>query len=163
MRVGIGYDIHALVEGRKLMMGGVHVPYDRGCMGHSDADPLLHAVIDAMLGAAGLGDIGEHFPDTDPKYKDADSAALVKRTVALVRRAGWEVENVDCNVITQAPKLKPYKTQMEARIATLLEIDTSRVNVKAKTNENFDAVGKKEAIATQAVVLLKKAKSEREA
>lgn len=161
MRVGIGYDIHALVEGRKLIIGGVHVPYERGCMGHSDADPLLHAVIDAMLGAAGLGDIGEHFPDTDKKYKDADSAVLLKHTVGLIRKRGWEVENVDCNVIAQAPKLKPFKNQMESRIATLIEIDTDRVNVKAKTNENFDAVGKKEAIATQAVVLLKKARGSR--
>jgi 2-C-methyl-D-erythritol 2,4-cyclodiphosphate synthase len=162
MRVGLGYDIHAMVEGRKLMIGGVHVPHDRGCLGHSDADPLLHAIIDAMLGAAGLGDIGEHFPDTDKKYKDADSALLLKHAVGLVRKRGWEVENVDCNVIAQAPKLKPFKHQMEARIATLLELDTSRVNVKAKTNENFDAVGKKEAIATQAIVLLRKVRTGRE-
>lgn len=155
MRVGIGYDIHALVEGRKLMIGGVHVPHDRGCMGHSDADPLLHAVIDAMFGAAGMGDIGEHFPDTSAKYKDADSAMLLKQAAAKVRRKGFEVVNVDCNVIAQAPKLKPFKAQMEARIATLLEIETSRVNVKAKTNESFDAVGRKEAISTQAVVMLR--------
>lgn len=158
MRVGIGYDIHALVEGRKLMIGGVHVPHDRGCLGHSDADPLLHAIIDAMLGAAGLGDIGEHFPDTDKKFKDADSGVLLKQAVAMVRRRGWDIENVDCNVIAQAPKLKPFKGPMEARIASLLEIETSRVNVKAKTNEEFDAVGRKEAIVTQAVVLLRRAR-----
>ncbi|MBE7493160.1 MAG: 2-C-methyl-D-erythritol 2,4-cyclodiphosphate synthase [Planctomycetes bacterium] len=161
MRVGIGYDIHALAEGRKLMLGGVHVPHERGCVGHSDGDPLLHAIIDALLGAAGLGDIGEHFPDTDRKYKDADSAVLLKHAVGLVRRRGWEVENVDCNVIAQAPRLKPYKHQMESRIATLLELDTDRVNVKAKTNEGFDAVGRKDAIATQAVVLLKRARASR--
>ncbi|MBX3473372.1 MAG: 2-C-methyl-D-erythritol 2,4-cyclodiphosphate synthase [Planctomycetes bacterium] len=161
MRVGLGYDIHAMVEGRKLMIGGVHIPHDRGCLGHSDADPLLHAIIDAVLGAAGLGDIGEHFPDTDKKYKDADSAQLLKHTMALIRKRGWDVVNVDCNVIAQAPKLKPFKNQMESRIATLIEIETDRVNVKAKTNENFDAVGRKEAIATQAVVLIKKVRNGR--
>ena len=157
MRVGIGYDIHQLVSGRKLILGGVEIPHDVGSKGHSDGDALLHAVTDALLGAAGLGDIGEYFPDTDAEWKDADSGELLKEAYKIVRRRGWEVENIDCNIIAQAPKLKPYKSQMEARIAGLLEIETRRVNVKAKTNEGLDAVGRKEAIATQAVVLLKPA------
>ena len=157
MRVGIGYDIHQLVSGRKLILGGVEIPHDVGSKGHSDGDALLHAVTDALLGAAGLGDIGEYFPDNDPEWKDADSGELLKEAYKIVRRRGWEVENIDCNIIAQAPKLKPYKSQMEARIAGLLEIETRRVNVKAKTNEGLDAVGRNEAIATQAVVLLKPA------
>lgn len=156
MRVGIGYDIHKLVEGRKLILGGLEIPHDKGCLGHSDGDGLLHAITDALLGAAGLGDIGEYFPDTDPKYKDADSTTLLKATYEQVRRRGWEVENIDANIIAQEPKLKPFKSQMEARIAGLLEMETRRVNVKAKTNEGLDAVGRKEAIATQAVVLLRR-------
>ena len=157
MRVGIGYDIHKLVAGRPLMIGGLEIPYDKGCAGHSDGDPLLHSITDALLGAAGLGDTGEYFPDTDPKWKDADSGDLLKEAFKHVKRRGWEIENIDCNVMAEAPKLKKWKSQMEARIAGLLEIETRRVNVKAKTNEGLDAVGKKEAIATQAVVLLKPA------
>ncbi|MCA8918913.1 MAG: 2-C-methyl-D-erythritol 2,4-cyclodiphosphate synthase [Planctomycetes bacterium] len=157
MRVGIGYDIHQMVEGRKLILGGLEIPHDKGSKGHSDGDALLHAITDALLGAAGLGDIGEYFPDNDPEWKDADSGVLLKEAFKHVKRRGWEVENIDCNIIAQAPKLKPYKSQMESRIASLLEIETRRVNVKAKTNEELDAVGRKEAIATQAVVLLKPA------
>ncbi|MBZ0135917.1 MAG: 2-C-methyl-D-erythritol 2,4-cyclodiphosphate synthase [Planctomycetes bacterium] len=157
MRVGLGYDIHQMVEGRKLILGGVEIKHDKGSKGHSDGDALLHAITDALLGGAGLGDIGEYFPDTDPKWKDADSGVLLKEAFKIVRRRGWEVENIDCNIIAQTPRLKPYKSQMEARIASLLEIETRRVNVKAKTNEGMDAVGRKEAIATQAVVLLKPA------
>lgn len=157
MRVGLGYDIHQMVEGRKLILGGVEIKHDKGSKGHSDGDALLHAITDALLGAAGLGDIGEYFPDTDPKWKNADSGKLLKEAFKIVRRRGWEVENIDCNIIAQAPKIKPYKSQMEARIASLLEIETRRVNVKAKTNEGMDAVGRMEAIATQAVVLLKPA------
>jgi len=157
MRVGLGYDIHQMVEGRKLILGGVVIKHDKGSKGHSDGDALLHAITDALLGAAGLGDIGEYFPDNDPQWKDADSGVLLKEAFKIVRRRGWEVENIDCNIIAQAPKLKPYKSQMEARIASLLEIETRRVNVKAKTNEGMDAVGRSEAIATQAVVLLKPA------
>ncbi len=154
MPVGIGYDIHPLVAGRKLMLGGVHIPFDKGLDGHSDADALLHAITDALIGACGKGDIGEHFPDTDAKYKNADSGVLLKHAGAMVRAAGFEIENIDCNVIAQVPRLAPYKRQMEARIAELLEISTGIVNVKARTNEGFDAVGRKEAIATQAVVSL---------
>jgi 2-C-methyl-D-erythritol 2,4-cyclodiphosphate synthase len=156
MRVGIGYDIHQLVEGRKLVLGGMHIRHDKGLLGHSDGDALLHAITDALLGAAGLGDIGEMFPETDPKFKDADSGALLKAAFDQVKRRGWEIENIDCNIIAQAPRLKQYKSQMEARIAGLLEIETRRVNVKAKTNEGLDAVGRKEAIATQAVVMLRR-------
>jgi 2-C-methyl-D-erythritol 2,4-cyclodiphosphate synthase len=155
MRIGIGYDIHELVEGRKLVLGGLKIPYEKGLKGHSDADGLLHAITDALLGAAGMGDIGEMYPETDPKYKDADSGVLLKATFEQVKRRGWEIENIDCNIIAQAPRLKQYKSQMEARIAGLLEIETRRVNVKAKTNEGLDAVGRKEAIVTQAVVLLR--------
>lgn len=155
MRIGIGYDIHQLVEGRKLVLGGLKIPYEKGLLGHSDADGLLHAITDALLGAAGLGDIGELFPETDPKFKDADSGVLLKNAFEQVKRRGWEIENIDCNIIAQAPRLKQYKSQMEARIAGLLEIETRRVNVKAKTNEGMDAVGRKEAIVTQAVVLLR--------
>ncbi len=155
MRIGIGYDIHQLVEGRKLVLGGLKIPYEKGLQGHSDADGLLHAITDALLGAAGLGDIGEMYPETDPKYTDADSGVLLKATFEQVKRRGWEIENIDCNIIAQAPRLKQYKSQMEARIAGLLEIETRRVNVKAKTNEGMDAVGRKEAIVTQAVVLLR--------
>ena len=154
MRIGIGYDIHLLVEGRRLMIGGVQVPYDRGCRGHSDADPLLHAIIDALLGAAGLGDIGEHFPDDDPKLKDTDSGALLKQVGELIQQRGWEIENIDATVIAEQPKLKPFKKQMEVRISSLLEIQTRCVNVKAKTNEGVDAVGRGEAIAAQAAVSL---------
>lgn len=157
MRVGIGYDIHALVEGRKLVLGGVHVPYERGCLGHSDADPLLHAITDALLGAAGLGDIGEHFPDTDARFKDADSGKLLQHVGGLIRQAGYEIANIDANVIAERPRLGDFKRQMEARIADLLEISTSRVNVKARSHEKFDAVGQGQAIASQAVALLLKA------
>jgi 2-C-methyl-D-erythritol 2,4-cyclodiphosphate synthase len=159
MRVGIGYDIHKLVPGRKLMLGGVHVPFDRGLDGHSDADALLHAITDALLGAAGLGDIGEYFPDDDPQYKDADSATLLKAAFEQVRRRGWEIENIDSNIIAQAPRLKEYKSQMEARVAGLLDLETRRVNVKARTNEGLDAIGNEQAIATQAVVLLRPART----
>ncbi len=158
MRVGIGYDIHQMVDGRPLILGGVEIPHDKGPEGHSDGDALLHAITDALLGAAGLGDIGEYFPDDDPKWKDADSGMMLAEAYKHVRRREWEIGNIDANVIAQAPKLKPYKSQMEARIASLLEIETRRVNVKAKTNEKLDAVGRGDAIATQAVVLLIQAK-----
>ncbi|MCC6575396.1 MAG: 2-C-methyl-D-erythritol 2,4-cyclodiphosphate synthase [Planctomycetes bacterium] len=156
MPVGIGYDIHALVAGRKLILGGVKIPYEKGLDGHSDADALLHAIADAMLGASGKGDIGEHFPDTDAKYKDADSGVLLKAVADIVRNARFEIENIDCNIIAQAPKIGGYKRKMEARIAELLDIRTNQVNVKARTNEGLDAVGRKEAIATQAIVSLRK-------
>ena len=153
MRVGIGYDIHALTDDRKLILGGVHIPHDLGCKGHSDGDPLLHAIIDAMLGASGQGDIGEHFPDNNPEFRDMPSSDLLTRTCEIVC-GKWRVVNVDATVITQAPKLKPYKHRMEARIAELIQIGADCVNVKAKTNEGFGAIGQNRAIAAHAAVLI---------
>ena len=154
MRIGIGYDIHKLEKGRKLFLGGVEVPHDKGLLGHSDGDGLLHAIADAMLGALALGDIGQHFPDTDPKYKDADSAELLKHVAKLVHEKGWRVENVDANVIAQEPKLKPHISSMRMRIAQILGVSLDEVSVKARTHEKCDAVGKGEAMSMQAVVLL---------
>ena len=154
MRVGIGYDIHRLVPGRWLVLGGVQIPSSLGLRGHSDSDALLHAIADALLGAAGLGDIGEHFPDTDPAYKDADSARLLTAVLAKVRAAGYGPANVDANIIAEQPRLGPYKPAIRERVAVLLGLDPSRVSIKARTHEGLDAVGRGEAIAAQAVVLL---------
>ncbi len=154
IRVGAGYDIHCLAAGRKLILGGLEIPYPRGLQGHSDADVLLHAVCDALLGAAALGDIGEHFPDTDPRFKDCDSKQLLKETAALVAARGFRVGNLDCCVVAQEPKLSPYKKDMAAGIARLLGVGTDAVSVKAKTNERCDAVGRGEAIVAFATVVL---------
>jgi cysteinyl-tRNA synthetase len=154
MRIGIGYDIHRLEKGRKLILGGVEIQYDKGLLGHSDGDGLLHAIADAMLGALALGDIGQHFPDTDPKYKDANSAQLLKHVAKLVHEKGWRVENVDANVIAQEPKLKPHIERMRANIAEVLGVSVDSVSVKARTHEKCDAVGRGEAMSMQAVVLL---------
>jgi 2-C-methyl-D-erythritol 4-phosphate cytidylyltransferase / 2-C-methyl-D-erythritol 2,4-cyclodiphosphate synthase len=153
-RVGIGYDLHRLVEGRPLILGGVTIPSDRGALGHSDADVICHSVTDAILGAARLGDIGQHFPDTDPRWKGASSVELLKAVVALVRQQHLQVENVDVVVILERPKLGAHRARMEAVLAEALGIDVSRVSVKAKTNEGVDAVGRGEAIAAHAVALL---------
>lgn len=153
-RVGQGYDIHRLVEGRPLILGGVKIDYEKGLLGHSDADALLHAITDALLGAAGLGDIGRHFPDTDPAYKDADSRVLLSEAVGLVVKAGWAIVNVDATVIAQAPKLAPHMPLIRESVAKAIGIDLQRVNIKAKTNEGCDAVGQKEAIEVHAIVLL---------
>ncbi|MFT3734441.1 MAG: 2-C-methyl-D-erythritol 2,4-cyclodiphosphate synthase [Rhodocyclaceae bacterium] len=153
-RIGQGFDVHALVEGRKLILGGVEIPHSKGLLGHSDADALLHAITDAMLGAAGLGDIGRHFPDTDPSFKGADSRVLLREAHARVRAAGWQVVNVDATIIAQAPKISPHAAQMVANIAADLEIDTACVNIKGKTNEKLGHLGRGEGIATQAVVLI---------
>lgn len=153
-RIGQGYDLHRLVEGRDLILGGVKINYEKGLLGHSDADVLLHAITDALLGAAGLGDIGRHFPDTDPAFKGADSKVLLSEAVALVVKAGWVIVNVDCTIIAQAPKLAPYMPQIRESVAKAIGVDLQRVNVKAKTNEGCDAVGRKEAIEAHAVVLL---------
>lgn len=153
-RVGQGYDIHRLVEGRPLILGGVKIDYERGLLGHSDADALLHAITDALLGAAGLGDIGRHFPDTDPAYKDADSRVLLSEAVGLVVKAGWAIVNVDATVIAQAPKLAPHMPLIRESVAKAIGIDLQRVNIKAKTNEGCDAVGQKEAIEVHAIALL---------
>jgi 2-C-methyl-D-erythritol 2,4-cyclodiphosphate synthase len=154
MRTGIGYDIHALVEGRPLMLGGVEIPFEKGLKGHSDGDALLHAVSDALLGACALGDIGKHFPDTDPTYKGADSAGLLSRVVELLAKEGFAPVNVDANIIAQRPKLAPHIEAMRAMLAALLCLPLDRVSIKARTNEGLDAVGRGEAIVTQAVVLV---------
>ncbi len=153
-RIGEGWDVHALVPGRPLMLGGVRVAHTHGLLGHSDADALLHAITDALLGAAGLGDIGTHFPDTDAAFKGADSAALLAEALARVQAAGWRVGNVDATVVAQAPRLAPHRVAMVARIAELLRVDASQVNVKAKTAERLGPVGQGAAIEARAVVLL---------
>jgi 2-C-methyl-D-erythritol 2,4-cyclodiphosphate synthase len=155
-RIGQGYDVHKLVEGRPLILGGVHIPFEKGLLGHSDADALLHAITDALLGAAGLGDIGRHFPDTDPAFKGSDSRVLLREAYARVRAAGWQVVNVDATVIAQAPKLAPHIGAMCATIAAELGIEPSAVNVKGKTNEKLGYLGRQEAIEAQAVCLIGK-------
>lgn len=157
IRVGEGWDIHALVPGRALVLGGVSIPFDRGLLGHSDADALLHAITDALLGAAGLGDIGRHFPDTDARFAGADSSRLLAEAVQRVRAAGWQVGNVDSTVIAQAPRLAPHIEAMRAGVARALGIDTERVNVKAKTAEKLGPVGQGQAIEAHAVVLITRA------
>ncbi len=153
-RVGMGHDIHPLVPGRKLILGGVEVPSELGLLGHSDADALTHAIMDALVGALALGDIGQHFPDTDPAYAGADSIGLLGHVVALVAEQGYRVGNVDAMVHCERPKLAPFKNDMRGNLATALGISIGQVSVKAGTNEGFDAVGRGEAIACQAVVLL---------
>ena len=154
MRIGHGYDVHKLVEGRDLIIGGVKIEYELGLLGHSDADVLLHAVSDALLGAAGLGDIGKHFPDTDPQYKGADSLLLLKVVAERVREAGYRVSNIDVTMIAQKPKLRPHIPQMEANIASAVGIDVSRVNVKATTEEKLGFTGNMEGMSCHAVCLL---------
>ena len=156
MRIGQGFDVHALVEGRKLIIGGVDIPYERGLQGHSDADVLLHAICDALIGAAGLGDIGSHFPDTDPRYKGADSRALLRHVHQLLRGNGYRVVNVDCTIQAQAPKMAPHIPRMRENIAADLAVDTGSVNVKAKTAEGLGAIGRGEGIAAEAVALIER-------
>jgi 2-C-methyl-D-erythritol 4-phosphate cytidylyltransferase / 2-C-methyl-D-erythritol 2,4-cyclodiphosphate synthase len=153
-RVGVGYDLHRLVDGRALVLGGVTVPSERGALGHSDADVVCHSVTDAILGAARAGDIGQHFPDTDARWKDASSVALLRHAAAIVRDRGWAVENVDVVVVLERPKLAPYRTAMEDQLAAALSLPSGAVSIKAKTNEGVDAVGRGEAVAAHAVVLL---------
>jgi 2-C-methyl-D-erythritol 2,4-cyclodiphosphate synthase len=155
--VGQGYDVHALTPGRKLVMGGVDIPHTSGLLGHSDADVLLHAVTDALLGAAGLGDIGGMFPDTDERWKGADSRLLLREAMAAVRRAGWEIGNVDATIIAQAPKIKPYVAAMCSNIAADLGIAVDAVNIKGKTTERLGFAGRGEGIAAEAIALLIKA------
>ena len=154
MRIGHGYDVHKLVEGRDLILGGVKIPHEVGLLGHSDADVLLHAVSDALLGAAGLRDIGYHFPDTDPKYKGADSRVLLREVRQKVADAGYRISNLDVTMIAQKPKLKPHIEQMMANIAADLQIDVSRVNVKATTEEKLGFTGNGEGMSCHAVCLL---------
>ena len=154
MRIGHGYDVHRLTEGRALILGGVHIPFERGLLGHSDADVLTHAVMDALLGAAGLWDIGHAFPDTDPAYKGADSLVLLDQVMAMLRENGLRVGNVDATILAQRPKLAPYIPQMRANLATRLGVDVSRVNVKATTEEGLGFTGTGEGMAAHAVALL---------
>ena len=154
IRVGQGFDVHALVEGRALILGGVRIASARGLLGHSDADVLLHAVTDALLGAAGLGDIGRHFPDTDPVFAGADSRVLLRAAMEKIRAAGWRVSNVDCTVIAEAPKIAPHAAAMCVNIAADLGITAGQINVKGKTTEKLGLTGRGEGIAAQAVALL---------
>jgi 2-C-methyl-D-erythritol 2,4-cyclodiphosphate synthase len=151
MRIGFGYDVHRLQEGRRLVLGGVHVPHDRGLEGHSDADALLHAVADALLGAAALGDIGSHFPDSDNRWKDADSRDLLREVVRLVDERGYRVNNVDSTVVLERPKLRPYIDQMRANLALELQVGEDRVSVKATRGEKIGFVGREEGAAAYAV------------
>ena len=154
MRIGHGYDVHRLVEGRDLILGGVKIEYEKGLLGHSDADVLLHAVSDALLGAAGLGDIGRHFPDTDPKYKGADSLELLRQVAGKIAAAGYRVGNVDVTMIAQRPKLKDFIPQMEANIASVLNVEPGRINVKATTEERLGFTGSGEGMSCHAVCIL---------
>jgi 2-C-methyl-D-erythritol 2,4-cyclodiphosphate synthase len=155
-RIGLGYDSHRLIEGRPLILGGEIVPHSAGLKGHSDGDALCHAITDAILGAAALGDIGRHFPDTDPQYKDANSLGLLARAVSLVRDAGYAVENVDAVVIAERPKLAPHADRIRARLASTLGVEVGAVSVKGKTNEGMGEVGRAEGIAVHAVALLRR-------
>jgi len=153
-RIGIGYDIHRLVEGRKLMLGGVDVPFEKGLLGHSDSDVLTHAICDALLGAAALGDIGTHFPDSDPRWAGVSSLEFLARVVELVSQKGYRIGNVDATVMAERPKLMPYIQAMCENLGRVLKIDSDQINIKAKTNEGMESVGRGEAIAAQAVALL---------
>jgi len=154
MRIGMGYDVHKLTEDRKLIMGGVEIPHEKGLLGHSDADVLVHAIMDALLGAAALGDIGKHFPDTDEKYKGISSIELLKHVGKLLEENMFFIENIDSTIIAQAPKMRPYIDTMRANIADALGIDVSQVNVKATTEEGLGFTGAKEGISSQAICLL---------
>ena len=154
MRVGMGYDVHRLVEGRELITGGVNIPYEKGLLGHSDADVLLHAIMDALLGAAALGDIGKHFPDSDPAYKGISSILLLEKVGELLTGEGYFVGNIDATIIAQAPKMRPYIDQMRENIAKALDVDVSCINVKATTEEGLGFTGTGEGISAQAICML---------
>lgn len=157
MRVGMGYDVHRLVEGRKLIIGGVEIPYEKGLLGHSDADVLLHAIMDALLGAAALGDIGKHFPDNDDRYKGISSLELLRQVGKLLDEKNYVIENIDATIIAQKPKMRPYIDEMRKNIADTLKLDIDRVNVKATTEEGLGFTGKKEGISAQAICCISKA------
>ncbi len=154
MRIGMGYDVHRLVEGRKLVLGGVTIPFEKGLLGHSDADVLVHAVCDALLGAAGLGDIGLHFPDTDPEYKDVASIKILAKTYELISAKGFTIMNLDSTIFAEAPKLSPYRDAMQKNISRTIEIEQNRVNVKATTFEGLGMIGKGEGIGAMCVALI---------
>ena len=154
MRIGMGYDVHKLVEGRDLILGGVKIPYEKGLLGHSDADVLIHAIMDAILGAAALGDIGKHFPDTDEKYKGISSIELLKHVGSLLEENHFMIENIDATIIAQRPKMRPYIDQMRQNIADVLEVDITQINVKATTEEGLGFTGSGEGISSQAICML---------
>ncbi|MCT2536626.1 2-C-methyl-D-erythritol 2,4-cyclodiphosphate synthase [Aquibacillus koreensis] len=156
-RIGQGFDVHQLVEGRPCIIGGIHIPFAKGLLGHSDADVLLHTIADACLGAIGEGDIGKHFPDTDPNFKDADSAKLLQHVWNIVKQKGYSLGNMDCTVIAQKPKMAPHIMDIRENIARILEVEVEQINVKATTTEKLGFTGREEGIAAQAVVLLQKA------
>ncbi|HEY6400700.1 MAG TPA: 2-C-methyl-D-erythritol 2,4-cyclodiphosphate synthase [Blastocatellia bacterium] len=159
-RVGIGNDIHRLVESRKLILGGVEIPYERGLLGHSDGDSLTHAITDALLGAAALGDIGSHFSDKDPRWAGADSLVFLRHACGLLEERGFEIANVDATILAERPKMAPHIPEMKTRLAEAMGIDQSQINIKAKTNEGLDAIGRGEAIAAQAIALIVAAPSD---
>ena len=161
VRIGHGYDVHRLVEGRPLFLAGVQIQHDRGLLGHSDGDVVLHAICDAVLGAMGAGDIGQHFPDTDERYLGIDSSELLRRVATLMRDEGWSVVNVDVTIYAELPRLAPHRHAMRSRVADLLGAPVTRISIKAKTNEGLDAVGRGEALAATAVVLLDEAPAPR--
>lgn len=154
IRIGSGFDVHQLVEKRKLIIGGVEIPYEKGLLGHSDADMLLHAICDALLGALSLGDIGKHFPDSDQKYKNIDSKILLKETYSLIAARGWKIINIDSTILLQRPKIAPYIEKMKKSISNILELDAERVSIKATTMEKMGFIGKEEGAAAMATVLL---------
>ena len=156
MRIGMGYDVHKLVEGRKLILGGVEIPYEKGLLGHSDADVLLHAIMDALLGAAALGDIGKHFPDTDPAYKGISSLKLLEHVAGLLEEHRFVIENIDATIIAQKPKMRPYIDRMRENIAAALQVELDQINVKATTEEGLGFTGNGEGISSQAVCMLEK-------
>ncbi len=157
MRIGTGYDLHRLSEGRALILGGIKIPYEKGLLGHSDADVLVHAIIDSLLGAMGEKDIGTHFPDTDESFKNISSILLLQKTMQIMQNNGYKIVNIDSNIICQKPKLMPYIDKMKEKLAPLLNIDETMLSIKAKTNEGVDSVGSGEAISAQCVCLIEKA------
>ncbi len=154
MRIGMGYDVHRLTENRDLIMGGVHIPYEKGLLGHSDADVVVHAIMDALLGAAALGDIGKHFPDTDPQYKGISSIALLERVGGLLEEANFFIDNIDATIIAQAPKMRPYIDEMRTNVARALGLAESQINIKATTEEGLGFTGSGEGISAQAICML---------
>ena len=156
-RIGIGNDIHRLVAGRKLILGGVEIPHDKGLLGHSDADSLSHAITDALLGAAGLGDIGTHFSDKDPRWKNADSQMFLQAVCQMLAERGWRIVNIDATILAERPKMMPHIPAMKETLAATMNIEAAQLNLKAKTNEGLDAIGRGEAIGAQAIALLEKA------
>lgn len=154
MRIGLGYDIHPLIEGRPFILGGIHIPFPKGPKGHSDGDCLFHALTDAILGALGLGDIGHYFPDTDPRWKDADSSIFLEEAARLLQEKKMKIENIDANLHAEAPKLAPHLNLMKERLAEFLKISKDQINLKAKRGEGLDAVGRGEAVAAQTIILL---------